>query len=61
MPKCSLKTVTNREVTTMIDNLKNSHAFGRDTLDAATLKIAAPVISPVITHIINMSMGTCKF
>ena len=57
----SLKSITDRETAAMISKLSNSHAFGRDRLDAAIIKIAAPVITPVITHVIDLSLGTANF
>ena len=57
-PKFYLKTVTNFEVFKMINNLKNSHAFGRDEIDGASLKLVAPVLAPIIGHLINLSLGT---
>ena len=60
-PQFSLKSITLSETSKMIDNLSNSHAFGRDNLDASIIKVAAPVISPAITHILNLSLGTAVF
>ena len=61
MPQFHLKSTTVSEVLKMIKALKNSHAYGRDELDAVTLKIGAPVIAPAICHIINLSLGTGVF
>ena len=41
--------------------MKNSHAFGRDELDAAAIKLVAPILAPVFAHIINLSLGTVRF
>ena len=60
-PGFNLKSVTASEVSSMIDKLKNSSAFGRDKIDSSTLKIAAPVILPVLTHIINLSLCSSIF
>ena len=60
-PHFSLKSVTEREVAGLVSKLKNSHAFGIDRLDAAIIKIAAPVLLKVLTHIINLSLGTSTF
>ena len=56
-----LGNVTEREVGLMIRKLKNSHAFGIDQIDAATIKMAAGVLIPSIVHVINLSLGTGKF
>ena len=45
----------------MLAAIKNSHAFGRDTIDGATMKIVAPIIAPIFRHIINLSLGSKKF
>ena len=60
-PNFILKSVTERDVADLISKLKNSHAFGIDRLDAAIIKLAAPVLLPVITHVINLSLGTSTF
>ena len=60
-PKFSLKSTNLEEVMSLLKKLKGSHAYGRDELDASLLKLVAPVIGPVITHVINLSLGTAKF
>ena len=60
-PNFQLKSVTTNEVSQMIRKLKNSSAFGRDKLDSTTIKLAAPIILPAITHIINLSLATANF
>ena len=60
-PKFSMKSITNTEVLEMIRNLKTSHVFGRDRIDGATIKLIGPIISKVITHVINLSLGTQQF
>ena len=60
-PKFSLKYVNSVEVYKMIKELKNSSAYGHDDLDSNTFKIAAPVIVPTVTHLINLSLGTSTF
>ena len=60
-PNFILKSVTEREVADLISKLKKSHAFGIDRLDAAIIKLAAPVLLHVITHVINLSLGTSTF
>ena len=56
-PKFTLKPATLKDVSEIIRNLKNSHAYGRDDIDATMIKLAAHVITPAITHIINLSLG----
>ena len=48
-PVFSLNFFEKLEVKKMIKALKNSHAFGRDKLDAATFKKAGKIISPALT------------
>ena len=61
MPKFELKSVTEKEVGDMINNLKKSHAFGIDKFDAFTIKMAAGSLIPPIAHIINLSLSTGHF
>ena len=60
-PTFSLKTVTAAETLKLMKHLKNSHAFGRDELDAASVKLVAPILAPIFAHIINLSLGTSRF
>ena len=60
-PSFSLKSVTTQETLKIIKNLKNSHAFGTDELDAASIKLVAPILAPVFAHVINLSLGTNHF
>ena len=60
-PKFQLKLTTDKEVIEMLAAIKNSHAFGRDTIDGATMKIVAPIIAPIFRHIINLSLGSKQF
>ena len=57
-PQFNLKTITSFETFKLLNNLKNSHAFGRDEIDGATLKLVAPILAPIIAHLINLSLGT---
>ena len=57
-PKFVLESITTREVSKMISDLKSSSAFGDDKHDASIVKMAASVLIPVITHVINLSLGT---
>ena len=59
-PSFSLKSTDLKEVMSIISKMKGSHAFGIDELDASIIKMTAPTIGPVITHIINLSLGTSK-
>ena len=60
-PQFKLRSVSELEVGKLISKLKNSHAFGIDRIDAATLKIAAGILIPSITHVINLSLSSGKF
>ena len=60
-PGFSLKSVTVSEVFKIISKIKNSHTFGNDNLDATFIKLVAPTLSPVIAHIVNLSLGTVTF
>ena len=60
-PKFSLKSTNLKEVMLLISKIKGSHAYGTDELDASMIKLAAPVIAPIITHVINLSLGTARF
>ena len=56
-----MKSVTKRDIEKMVTKMKNSHSFGRDRIDAITIKLAAPILIPVLTHVGNLSLGTGKF
>ena len=45
----------------IIKKIKNSHAFGRDNIDAATVKAAKKYQVKPITHVVNLSLGTSRF
>ena len=60
-PRFTLKQINVKEIILMIKNLKNSHAFGRDNIDATAVKIGALILAPVITHVVNLSLGTSRF
>ena len=53
--------VTDNEVLEIIKKNKNSHAFGRDKLDAATIKMGGNYLCSPIAHIINLSLGKSTF
>ena len=61
MPNFKLESITNRDIEKIISKMKNSHSFGRDRVDAITIKLAAPILIPVLTHVVNLSLGTGKF
>ena len=59
--KLTMGPATEKEVLDIIKKFKNSHAFGRDNLDAATIKIGGKFLAGPITHIVNLSLGTANF
>ena len=61
--KCKflLQTVMVEDVIKIIKSLKNSSATGVDYIDTRTVKIAAEIIAPALTHIINLSIQTSTF
>ena len=60
-PNFSFKTVNSGEIFKFKKNLKNSHAHGRDEIDTAKIKLVAPILAPVLAHLVNLSLGTPKF
>ena len=60
-PMFVLKNTNTNEVMEMIKKLKNGHAYGIDEIDSFTVKLAGPVIAPLIAHIINLSLESGKF
>ena len=61
-PSFHLRDTTAGEVFKHIGDLKNSHAYGIGKIDAVTLKLAALVLAPLISHVINLSLvGTGVF
>ena len=61
VPIFELKEVRVGEVLKIIKNLKNSQSFGHDQIDAITIKTAQGFLAPIITHIVNLSLGTNTF
>ena len=57
----NLMPVTQDQVLKIIYSLKNSSATGVDYIDTRTIKLAAELICPVVTHIINLSIQTSIF
>ena len=45
----------------IIQSLKNFSATGVDYIDTRTLKLVAEMITPALTHIINISIETSVF
>ena len=45
----------------ILASLKNSKSCGLDSIDTFTLKLAAPYITPALTHIVNLSIATQTF
>ena len=46
IPLFKIKKVTENDVILMMRNLKNSQAFGRDEIDAASVKLAGKLLNP---------------
>ena len=61
--QCSfkLKPVNEADVLKIIGSLKNSSATGVDHIDTSTVKLAADLLAPALTHIINLSILTSTF
>ena len=57
----SIKYVKEDEVRKTIKDLKNSSATGVDYIDTKTIKLVADIITPALTHIINLSIQTSTF
>ena len=57
----SIKKVCQSDVLKTIKGLKNSSATGTDYIDTKSLKLVAEIISPVLTHIINLSIESSIF
>ena len=58
LEKCTVSETTDKEVWDMITNLKNSHLYGHNGIDAATLKIGGKTLVEPIRFVINLSLGT---
>ena len=61
IPKLVIKTVTVREVISLIKELGNSRAFGHEGIDCESLKICPDAIAAPIAAIINKSIESGKF
>jgi hypothetical protein len=53
--------VSVNDLLTIIKGLKNSSATGVDYIDTRTVKLAAELIAPALSHIINLSLRTATF
>ena len=56
IPKFIMKETSAREIIEIIGGIKNGHTFGRDKIDSATVKLAAPILAPALAHVINLSL-----
>ena len=56
-----LKPVTEEQVLKILMSLKNSSATGVDYIDTRTVKLVAVLITPALTHIINLSISTSTY
>ena len=56
-----LKEVSVGEVRKLLENLKNSQAYGHDEIDGSTMKLGAAVLAKPVAHIINLSLATQTF
>ena len=56
-----LKSVSKADVLKVIKSLKNSSATGVDYIDTRTVKLASEILTPALTHIINLSIATSTF
>ena len=60
-PTFNLVHVDYDNVFNQLTKLSNDKATSLDNIPYKLLKLAAPVITPIITHLINHSFTTCKF
>ena len=56
-----IKPVQESQVLKVVKSLKNSSATGVDYIDTKTIKLIAELITPVLTHIINLSISSSTF
>ena len=59
-PTFNLVHVDYEYVFNQLTKLSIDKATGLDNIPSKLLKLAAPVITPIITHLINHSFTTCK-
>ena len=60
-PVFQVRKTTPIEVIKMLQQMKDSHAFGIDGLDSATMKMARLTLARPISVVINLSLETRKF
>ena len=56
-----LRCVHPDEVLKIISNLKSTESCGTDNIDSKVIKIAKFELTPVITHIVNLSVQSSTF
>ena len=61
IPILKFEKVTEKEVLDIVKKFKKSHAFGRDKLDAATIKIGRIHLSKPIAYIVNLTIENSTF
>ena len=61
IPTLELSKISPAETEYIISKLKNSFAYGRDDLDAVTLKLGKKALAGPIAHTINLSLGSSNF
>ena len=61
IPTLKLEKVTEKEVLDIVKKFKKSHAFGRDKLDAVTIKIGRIYLAKPIAHIVNLTIENSTF
>ena len=59
--KFEIQEVESNAVLKLINGLKNSSSTGVDYIDTRTVKLVANLITPALTHIINLSIRTSTF
>ena len=61
--RCSFKLqrVSEADVLKVVKSLKNSSATGVDYIDTRTVKLASDILTPALTHIINLSISSSTF
>ena len=59
--KFSLKPVPPDDISKIISNMKSTKSCGKDNIDTYVIKLAKEELTPVITHIVNLSISTKTF
>ena len=57
----SLKPVHPSEIVKIINSLKSTKSCGQDNIDSYVIKLAKVELTPVITHIVNLSISSSTF